>query len=92
MDRAHLRGVLCELIEETTGEPCPHLTDEHDLREGLGLDSVDLFSLVVETQSRFGIKIGSEELMNVSRVADFLDLVQTKLGLTPPSAGAVEAA
>jgi acyl carrier protein len=92
MDRAQLRGVLCELIEETTGEPCPHLTDEHDLREGLGLDSVDLFSLVVETQSRFGIKIGSEELMNVARVSDFLDLVQAKLGLVPQASGVIEAA
>ena len=88
MDRQTLRNVLRELVEETTGEPCGELTDGQDLRSGVGLDSVDLFSLVVEVQSRFGIKISSEELGPVANVGSFLDLVQSKLPVSSPAASA----
>ena len=48
-------------------------------RKGLGLDSVDLFSLVVGIQNKFRIKIASEELVSVATVGDLLDLLQAKL-------------
>jgi acyl carrier protein len=79
MDRPALLQALREMVEETTGEPCPPIDEGHDLREGLGLDSVDLFSLVIETQSRFQIKIASGDLDGITRVGDFLDVVQAKL-------------
>ncbi len=88
MDRQSITGVIKELIAETTGEPCEHIADDQDLRNGLGLDSVDLFSLVVETQSRFGIKIASEELMSITKVGDYLDMVQAKLADPPSTAHA----
>jgi acyl carrier protein len=80
MDRPELRLALREMVEETTGEPCPPITDEQDLREALGLDSVDLFSLVIETQTRFQIKIASNELDGITQVGHFLDLLESKLG------------
>lgn len=79
MDRPELLRALREIVEETTGEPCPPIAENLDLRDGLGLDSVDLFSLVIETQSRFQIKIASMELEGVTHVAHFLDLVEAKL-------------
>jgi acyl carrier protein len=79
MDRDELRGILAELLEETTGEPRPEITEDQDLQEGLSLDSVDIFSLIVEIQSRLKIKIASEELAGVYSVGDLLDLLQAKL-------------
>lgn len=79
MDRDELRATLREMVEETTGEPCPAIDDDQDLREGLGLDSVDLFSLVIETQTRFQIKIATADLEGVQRIGQYLDLVETKL-------------
>lgn len=83
MERPALLDALREMVEETTGEPCPPIDEAADLREGLGLDSVDLFSLVIEAQTRFRIKIASNELDGIGRIGDFLDLVQAKL--THPS-------
>jgi acyl carrier protein len=79
MDRQELRKTLVELLEETTGEAYPEVDETQSLTDGLGLDSVDLFSLVVETQSKFQIKIASEELVAVATVGDLLDLLQAKL-------------
>ncbi len=84
MDRTELRLALREMVEETTGEPCPPITDDQDLRAALGLDSVDLFSLVIETQTRFAIKIGSTELDGITQVGHYLDLVEAKLAQGGP--------
>jgi acyl carrier protein len=78
MDRAEIRTILAELVEETVGEPRP-VADDQDLREGLGLDSVDLFSLIIEIQTRFRVKIGSEELEPIRRVDELVGLIAAKL-------------
>jgi acyl carrier protein len=78
MDRAEIRTILAELVEETVGEPREVAADQ-DLREGLGLDSVDLFSLIIEVQTRFRVKIGSEELEPIRRVDDLVALIASKL-------------
>ncbi len=79
MDRQELKQTLATLLEETTGEERPDVQEDQNLQEGLGLDSVDLFSLVVEIQNKFRIKIASEELVSVATVGDLLDLLQAKL-------------
>lgn len=79
MDRQELRQVLTSLLEETTGEPRAQVSEEQDLQEGLGLDSVDMFSLIVEIQSKLKVKIASEDLATVSTVGDLLDILQDKV-------------
>jgi acyl carrier protein len=79
MDRNELKRSLSELVEETTGEPRPEIGEDQDLKDGLGLDSVDLFSLVVEIQNKFRVKIASEELVAVVTVGDLLDVLQSKI-------------
>lgn len=79
MDRQELRRVLIELLEETTGEPRVELAEQDDLQEGLGLDSVDMFSLIVEIQSKLKVKIASEDLAAVVTVGDLLDVLQSKV-------------
>lgn len=88
MDRQELRQVLTSLLEETTGEPRAGVSEEQDLQDGLGLDSVDMFSLIVEIQSKLKVKIASEDLATVVTVGDLLDVLQTKLA----SASAASAA
>ena len=79
MDRQELRRVLTELLEETTGESYPEINEDQDLQEGLGLDSVDMFSLIVEIQSKLKVKIASEDVTSIVTVGDLLDLLQAKI-------------
>ena len=46
MSRDELRATLSTLLEEEMGEAYD-LDDDRDLREGLGLDSVDVVGLVM---------------------------------------------
>src|SRR5262249_60369198 len=79
MDRTALRQALCEILEEETGRTYIALGEGTDLRAGLGLDSVDMVSLVIHLQTRFRIQITTEELEKVVRVGDLLDLLQLRL-------------
>jgi acyl carrier protein len=47
-DRDTIRRTLIELLEADTGEKYPELDDNSNLREGLGLDSVDVVSIVAD--------------------------------------------
>jgi acyl carrier protein len=78
-DRASLRSTLVELLEADTGEKYDHLDEGANLREGLGLDSVDVVSIVSQVERRFKIRLTHQELEKLVKVADVLDLLEAKL-------------
>jgi acyl carrier protein len=87
MDRAFIRRTLIELLEADTGEKYADLDDSASLREGLGLDSVDVVSIVSQIERRFHIRLTHQELEKLVTVCDVLDLLQAKLTNPPqPSA------
>ncbi len=85
-DRVFLRQTLVELIEADTGEKCEELPDGMTLREGLGLDSLDVVSIVSQVERRFQVRLSHQELEKLVTVADFLDLLQLKLAEAPGAA------
>ena len=62
-DRQEIRQTLIELLEADTGEKYSDLEDSTDLRAGLGLDSVDVVSVVSQIERRFRIRLSHEELI-----------------------------
>jgi acyl carrier protein len=80
MSRDDLKGTLAALLEEEMGESYD-LADDRDLREGLGLDSVDVVGLVMRVEREFRIRLAMEDLQGVRTVGDLLDLLQAKLAL-----------
>ncbi len=87
-ERDMVRQTLIELLEADTGEKYDDLKDETNLREGLGLDSVDVVSIVSQIERRFRIRMTHEELQTLSTVGDLLSLLQTKLASLPPESHA----
>jgi acyl carrier protein len=79
MDRDKLRTELLDLVEQGVGERPAALSDEQNLREELKLDSIDLVSLVIEVQAKYGIDIPTPELNNIVKVGDLLDVIQAKV-------------
>lgn len=77
-DRDTIRQTLIELLEADTGEKYSHLDDHTNLREGLGLDSVDVVSIVSQIERRFRIRLTQQELEKLVTVADVLHLLETK--------------
>jgi acyl carrier protein len=77
--RETLRTTLVNLLEEEMGESFAPPADDQDLRETLGLDSVDVVGLVMRIEREFRIRLAPEELAQVKRVGDLLDLMEAKL-------------
>ena len=87
-DCAFIRRTLIELLEADTGEKHDDLDDSATLREGLGLDSVDVVSIVSQIERRFHIRLTHQELEKLVTVSDVLNLLQAKLADTPSSQSA----
>lgn len=78
-DRESIRRTLIELLEADTGEKYPDLSDEKKLREELGLDSVDVVSVVSQIERQYRIRLTHQELETLVTVSDVLNLLQSKL-------------
>jgi acyl carrier protein len=87
-DRQSIRQTLIELLEADTGEKYPDLDDSKKLREELGLDSVDVVSIVSQIERRFRIRLSQQELEVLVTVGDVLNLLETKLATLPASESA----
>jgi acyl carrier protein len=84
-DRQMIRETLTELLEADTGEKYADLDEGKKLREDLGLDSVDVVSIVSQIERRFRIRLSQQELEVLVTVGDVLDLLETKLAAVPSS-------
>ncbi len=82
-DRNFIRQTLIDLLEADTGEKYPNLDESANLREGLGLDSVDVVSIVSQIERQFRIRLTHQELETLVTVADVLNLLESKLTAVP---------
>jgi acyl carrier protein len=87
-DRAAIRQTLIELMEADTGGNFASIEEGQNLRTDLGLDSVDVVSIVSQVERRFRIRLTQQELEKVVTVGDVLNLLQAKLadGSSPQAA------
>jgi acyl carrier protein len=79
MDREALFQTLKDILEEDRGEKYDSISEGARLREDLGLDSVDLVTLVMQVQDRSRVVLSSDELQSIVSVADLLNLMEMKL-------------
>ena len=66
------------LVEEFEVE-ASNIAPENNLKESLGLDSLDYIDLVVVIESNFGFKVKPEDFINITTFQDFYDYVITKV-------------
>jgi acyl carrier protein len=85
--RETMRTTLMNLLEQEMGESYPMLTDDQDLRESLNLDSVDVVGLVMRIEREYRVRLSTEELAEIKRVGDLLDLMEAKLAAGPGPEG-----
>ncbi len=79
MDRAVLSEALRDLYNEDTGASLDVLGEDVALIADLGLDSVDVVSLIMQVERQFRIRLSLAELNQVQTFGDLLNLVTIKL-------------
>ncbi len=57
------------------------ITDTSDLREDIGLESIDFLDMILQTETMFNIKITPEEASSCKMVSDFVSLVEQKVNI-----------
>jgi len=56
------------------------ISPDANLKDTLGLDSLDFVDLVVAVESNFGVKLVGEDFINILTLQNFYDLIERKLG------------
>lgn len=91
-DRSQIRQALAEILENETGQKFDNLEDGNNLREELGLDSVDVVSTVSSVERRFRIRLSQQDLETLVNVGDLVNLMQAKLAEQPAAGSTQQAA
>ena len=71
------------LIEEFEVDPAK-IIPEANLKETLGLDSLDYIDLVVVIESNFAFKVKPEDFTNIATFQDFCDYVTSRVNSKEP--------
>lgn len=67
-----------EIIEEKLGLDGVEIKAETSFKEDLGVDSLDLFELVMSLEDEFGTEIPSEDLEQLTTVGAVVEYIENK--------------
>ncbi len=67
-----------EIVEEKLGLDDVEITEATSFKEDLGVDSLDLFELVMALEEEFGIEIPSEDLEKLTTVGNVIAYIGSK--------------
>lgn len=72
---ARINGFLVDEFEVDNDEIEP----DANLKDTLGLDSLDYVDLVVSIESNFGVKLVEVDFVGITTFQNFYDLIESKL-------------
>ena len=77
-DRPAILQKLADLLAAETDRPADGVSEATSIREGLGLDSVDLMSVVTRVEEAYRVRFSHQDLETVATVGDLVNLVVAK--------------
>lgn len=66
------------IIEDKLGVDGVEITAETNFKDDLGVDSLDLFELVMALEEEFGTEIPSEDLEKLTTVGKVIEYIENK--------------
>ena len=67
-----IRSILAEQLSLNPDE----VTEESNFKEDLGVDSLDLFELLMSLEEEYGFEIPAEDLEGLQTVGDLIEYLQ----------------
>ena len=74
-----LRSDVTDFLEKTVGVDPEVVSDERDLYNDLGLDSLDLLAMAQRIQVKYSVSLESESIASVRTVGDLLVFVEQRV-------------
>ena len=78
MSEKEIYAKIVEIIQEHDSSKL-HVTPELNLKEELGVDSVDLMEFIINLEEAFDIEIPDEDMDNFKTISDVVDYIHEKL-------------
>lgn len=78
--RDDVLSALKEVLVDRLKVEADTITEDANLFEDLGLDSIDLMTVVMAVEERFSIEVSDDELEDVTTLGQAADLLSTKVG------------
>lgn len=79
MNKAEIIEIIKGFLVEEFEVDVDTITSEANLKDTLGLDSLDYVDLVVMIESNFGVKLGEADFIGIATFQDFYDLIENKI-------------
>lgn len=80
MNRTEIEEKVREFLIEDLEVEESAISPEANLKDDLGIDSLDFVDIVVIVERNFGFKIKPEEMAGVTTLSQFCDYIDTKVG------------
>lgn len=80
MARDDVLAALKEVLVDRLKVDPDNIKEEANLFEDLGLDSIDLMTVVMTVEERFSIEVSDDELEDVTTLGGAADLLAAKVG------------
>lgn len=80
MNRTEIEEKVREFLIEDLEVEESAISPEANLKDDLGIDSLDFVDIVVIVERKFGFKIKPEEMACVTTLSQFCDYIETKVG------------
>jgi len=68
-----------EVISDLSGFPEETVNEEIELKDGLGLDSLDIVEMVMKFEEEFDCNIPDEDYADVKTVGDVFKIVENRI-------------
>ena len=79
MNRTEIEAKVREFLIEDLEVEESAISPEANLKDDLGIDSLDFVDIVVIVERKFGFKIKPEEMAGVTTLSQFCDYIEQKL-------------
>jgi len=68
-----------EIISDLSGHPEEAINEEIELKDGLGLDSLDVVEMMMKFEEEFNCNIPDEDYADVKTVGDVFKVVENRI-------------
>ena len=79
MDKAEIVEKINDFLIDEFEVDAADIQEDANLKDTLGLDSLDYVDLVVTVESNFGVKLGEADFVGVATFQNFYDLIENKV-------------
>ncbi|RYD94508.1 MAG: acyl carrier protein [Sphingobacteriales bacterium] len=79
MDKAEIIEKINDFLIDEFEVDGDEIEADANLKDTLGLDSLDYVDLVVTVESNFGVKLGEADFVGIATFQNFYDLIENKV-------------